>query len=201
MYTDFIQIKNDYLNAAKRTFESGIQTGTGGNLSARIKGQDLMLVKPSGNTYGSLNEENLIVVDFEGNLIEGHYKPTREAVLHGDLYKKYPWIGGIVHTHSPYSIMCSLAFDEIKTVTMHTKLKLKVDIPIIDVTTMVVTDEEMLKVFKVLDDQPDIQAFILKGHGIVAMGETAVIAEQTAELIEETAQIYWELRNYQQFKL
>lgn len=198
MYTDFIKIKNDYLLAAKRTFDSGIQTGTGGNLSARIKGQDLMLVKPSGNTYGSLNEENLIVVDFEGNLKEGLYKPTREAVLHGNLYKKYPWVGGIVHTHSPYSIMCSLAFDEIETVTMHTKLKLKVNIPIIDVTTMVVTEEEMEKIFIVLEGNADIHAFVLKGHGIVAMGETAVKAEQTAELIEETAQIFWELRNRQQ---
>lgn len=194
MYIDFIRVKNEYLSAAKRTYESGIQTGTGGNLSARITGEDLMLVKPSGYTYGGLNEDNLIVVGFDGKLKEGDYKPTRESVLHGNIYRKYPHIGGIVHTHSPYSIMCSLAYDEIETITMHTKLKLNMNIPVIDVKTMVVTEEEMEKIYKVMDENPDIKAFILKGHGIVALGENAVQAEETAELIEETAQIYWEIK-------
>lgn len=195
MYIEFIQVKNDYLAAAKRTYESGIQTGTGGNLSARIPGTDQMLVKPSGFTYGTLSEDNLIIVDLDGNLKEGKHKPTRESVLHGNIYKRYPWVGGIVHTHSPYGIMCSLAYGEIETITMHTQLKLKANIPIINVTEMVVTEDEMEKVYKVLDGNPNIQAFILRGHGIVALGKTAVEAEETAELIEETAQIYWELKN------
>lgn len=195
MYIEFIQVKNDYLAAAKRTYVSGIQTGTGGNLSARIPNTDKMLVKPSGFTYGTLCEDNLIIVDLDGNLREGNHKPTSEAVLHGNIYKKYPWVGGIVHTHSPYSIMCSLVYDEIESITMHTQLKLKMNIPIIDVTTMVVTEEEMAKIYKVMNENPSIQAFILKGHGIVALGKTAVAAEETAELIEETAKIYWEFKN------
>lgn len=196
MYLDFIKVKNEYLTAAERTYVSGIQTGTGGNLSARLPESNRMLVKPSGFTYGSLSEENLIVVDFEGNLIEGNYKPTRESVLHGNIYKKYPSIGGIVHTHSPYSIMCSLSFDKIENITMHTKLKLKDSIPIVDVTTMVVTEDEMGKIYTVMDKNPEIKAIILEGHGIVAFGKDAIDAEQTAELIEETAKIYWELNKH-----
>lgn len=195
MYKEFITVKNDYLNAAARTYKSGIQTGTGGNLSARIWAGEQMLVKPSGYTYGECREDNLIVVDFEGRLIEGTVKPTQESVLHGNLYKRYPHIGGIVHTHSPYSIMCSLKYEAIEAITMHVKLKLKMDIPIVDVTTQAVTEEEMEKIYTVMDQNPGIQAFILRGHGIVAMGVTAVKAGQTAELIEETAQIYWELMN------
>lgn len=193
MYKEFITAKNDFISAAVRTYESGIQTGTGGNLSTRIPETEVMLVKPSGYTYDSCSEENLIITDYEGRVLEGDLKPTKESTLHGSLYRRYPQIGGIVHTHSPYSILCSLHYDEIKSVTMHSKLKLKMNIPVIDITTQSVTEEEIGKIYKVMDENPDIQAFVLKGHGIVAVGATAVKAGQTAELIEETAEIYWEM--------
>ena len=108
MYREFLKAKDDFLAAASRTYESRIQTGTGGNLSVRIPGTDLMIVKPSGFSYGQCSEENITITDFQGNLQEGLYKPTRESTLHGNLYARYPKIGGIVHTHSPYSILISL---------------------------------------------------------------------------------------------
>ena len=78
MYREFLKAKNDFLQAAERTYSSGIQTGTGGNLSVRIPGTDLMIVKPSGYSYGQCSEENLTITDFAGNLQEGTCKPTRE---------------------------------------------------------------------------------------------------------------------------
>lgn len=196
MYREFMKAKNDFLQAARRTYESGIQTGTGGNLSVRIPGTDLMLVKPSGYSYGQCTEENLTITDFSGNLQEGTYKPTRESTLHGNLYRRYPNIGGIVHTHSPYAIQISLNFDELSLVTMHSGLKLKRPVRVIDVTTQAVTEEELPKVFAVMDEDPGTAAFILKGHGIVAMASSAVKAGQIAELIEETAQIAWNQKMY-----
>lgn len=192
MYREFLKAKDDFLNAAKRTYQSGIQTGTGGNLSTRIPGTDLMIVKPSGFSYGQCNEDNITITDFGGNLQEGLYKPTRESTLHGNLYKRYPKIGGIVHTHSPYSILISLNSRQLELVTMHSALKLKRPVKIIDVTTQAVTEKELPKIFKVLDSEPETSAFILKGHGIVAIASNAVKAEQIAELIEETAMIAWE---------
>lgn len=192
MYREFLKAKDDFLNAANQTYKSGIQTGTGGNLSVRIPGTDLMIVKPSGFSYGQCNEDNITITDFEGNLQEGIYKPTRESTLHGNLYKRYPKIGGIVHTHSPYSILISLNSRQLELVTMHSALKLKRPVKIIDVTTQAVTNEELPKVFKVLDAEPETSAFILKGHGIVAIASKAVKAGQIAELIEETAMIAWE---------
>lgn len=192
MYREFLKAKDDFLNAANQTYKSGIQTGTGGNLSVRIPGTDLMIVKPSGFSYGQCNEDNITITDFEGNLQEGIYKPTRESTLHGNLYKRYPKIGGIVHTHSPYSILISLNSRQLELVTMHSALKLKRPVKIIDVTTQAVTNEELPKVFKVLDAEPETSAFILKGHGIVAIASNAVKAGQIAELIEETAMIAWE---------
>ena len=89
MNTAFLNAKNDFLAAAKRTYESGIQTGTGGNLSVRIPGENLMIVKPSGFSYGQCTEDNLCITDFDGNVVMGG-KPTRESTLHGNLYKRYP---------------------------------------------------------------------------------------------------------------
>ena len=86
MYREFLKAKDDFLAAASRTYESRIQTGTGGNLSVRIPGTDLMIVKPSGFSYGQCSEENITITDFQGNLQEGLYKPTRESTLHGNLY-------------------------------------------------------------------------------------------------------------------
>ena len=77
MNTAFLNAKNDFLAAAKRTYESGIQTGTGGNLSVRIPGENLMIVKPSGFSYGQCTEDNLCITDFDGNVVMGG-KPTRE---------------------------------------------------------------------------------------------------------------------------
>lgn len=191
MYREFLKAKTDFLQAAARTYESGIQTGTGGNLSVRIPGTDLMLVKPSGFSYGQCCEENLTVTDFDGNLLEGIYKPTQESTLHGNLYRRYESIGGIVHTHSPYAILVSLHFPELSLVTMHAGLKLKKPVKVVDVTTQAVTSEELPKVFAVMDEDPSTAAFLLKGHGIVAMASNAVKAGQIAELIEETAQIFW----------
>ena len=192
MYREFLKAKNDFLQAAERTYSSGIQTGTGGNFSVRIPGTDLMIVKPSGYSYGQCSEENLTITDFAGNLQEGTCKPTRESTLHGNLYKRYPNIGGIVHTHSPYSILVSLNMKQLELITMHSALKLKKPVKIVDVATQAVTEDELPKVFKVMDDDPDTAAFILKGHGIVAVSSSAVKAGQIAELIEETAMIAWE---------
>ncbi|MCI8504733.1 MAG: class II aldolase/adducin family protein [Lachnospiraceae bacterium] len=192
MNPNFLKAKDDFLKAAARTWESRIQTGTGGNLSVRIPGEDLMIVKPSGLSYGQCTQDNLCITDFAGNLVFGDLKPTRESTLHGNLYRRYQEIGGIVHTHSPYAIVNSLHFEEVALVTMHAELKLKYPIPVVDVKTQAVTEEELPKVFEAIDKNPGLLALILKGHGIVAFEKTAVKAGQIAELIEETAQIHWE---------
>ena len=195
MYQKFIKAKNDFLEAAKRTFDSGIQTGTGGNLSVRIPDTDLMIVKPSGFSYGQCSEENLVVTDFDGNVISGDYKPSQECLLHGSLYKTYPSIGAIVHTHSPYAILNSLKYDEIELPTLHAELKLQKSIPVVNVETQAVTKDELSKVFDAFNKNPNLKAFVLKRHGIVAVGPSAVKAGLLAELIEETSIINWKLKN------
>ena len=96
------------------------------------------------------------------------------------------------YNHSPYSILISLNDRQLELITLHSQLKLKKPVKVVDVTTQAVTQEELPKVFKVLDTEPETAAIILKGHGIVAISSSAVKAGQIAELIEETAMIAWE---------
>lgn len=199
MYKELTSAKEDFLFAAKRAYDSGIQTGTGGNISTRIKNSDWMFVKASGISFGNSNADNLVITDFSGNVIEGG-KPTRELYLHGALYQRYEHIGGIVHTHSPWSILASKDNDFIPLVTKHSKLKLKKEIPVIPVEAPAVGAEEIHKVFDILDKDNEITVFILRDHGIVAFAKDTKKAEEIAELIEETAQIFWLDRLWKKLK-
>lgn len=76
-------------------------TYTWGNVSAIDRETGYFIIKPSGVDYETMKPEDMVVMDLEGNKIEGKYKPSSDTPTHLELYKKYPEIGGIVHTHSP----------------------------------------------------------------------------------------------------
>lgn len=189
---DLVQkAKEDFMQAAARAYASGVQTGNGGNLSVRIPGQDWMAVKASGTSFGDASLGSFTITDFEGQIVQGNLKPTRETVLHGSLYKKFPGIGAIVHTHSPYSITWSFTGKSIPPVTKQAELKLKHPVPVVCIETPDVRYEHMPLIYDLFDKQPDLTVFILQGHGIVSVGKTAVEAEHNAEFVEETAMIAW----------
>lgn len=149
-----------------------------------------MVVKPSGVSLADCTPETMIVTDFSGNVVEGNRKPTRESVLHGELYKNLPEVGGVVHTHSPWSIAWSFTGRELPLLTLHTQLKLAHPIPVRFFSSPKgVLKEEMPVVLGLFEAHPDLKAFILGAHGIVAVGPDVLEAEHTAELVEETAQV------------
>lgn len=186
---DFTQIKEELVLAAKRAYRRGIQTGSGGNVSARIPGKDLMLVKASGGSFEDSTVDGFLVTDFDGNLVEGTGKPTREALLHGYIYRVCPKTGAVVHVHSPYAIGWASTLKPLPRVTWHAKLKLCADIPTLNVPSAMVRAEDLPLVKAMFDETPDLPAFLLTGHGVVAVAGDALNAEHTAELIEETAQV------------
>jgi len=191
-----IAAKEDFLIAAKRAFNSGLQTGTGGNISVRVSGCNLMVVKASGVAFDECVHDNIVVTDFQGKVISGNLKPTQEFVLHASLYEKYDTIGAIVHTHSPYSIAWTYTKKDLPLITQHSKLKLKHEIPNFPFDSPTIPKEGMVEIYQKIDEMPDLQAFLLEGHGIVAIGKNAVKVCQTAELIEETAKIVYLNANF-----
>ena len=76
-------------------------TYTWGNVSGIDRETGYFVIKPSGVDYDELTPDDMVVMDLEGNKIEGRYKPSSDTPTHLELYKKYPEIGGVVHTHSP----------------------------------------------------------------------------------------------------
>ena len=77
---------------------------TWGNVSGIDRNSNLLVIKPSGVTYDELKPDDMVVVDLEGNVVEGKLKPSSDTLTHIELYKAFPGIGGIVHTHSTYAV-------------------------------------------------------------------------------------------------
>jgi len=76
---------------------------TAGNVSARVPGHDLMVIKPSGVAYDELSAERMVVTDLYGNLVEGDFAPSSDTAAHAYVYRHMPEVGGVVHTHSTYA--------------------------------------------------------------------------------------------------
>jgi len=178
--------------AAQRAYARGIQTGSGGNLSARDAEEGRMIVKASGGSFADCTSEGegFVVTTLSGEPVcETGPKPTREVVLHGMLYELLPDVGGVMHCHSPWTVAYAYRHDVLPMTTQHVRLKLGHDIPILDIDSPMLLAEHMPAVRALFEANPNLSAFILRGHGIVAVGGDILEAEHTAELVEETAQI------------
>lgn len=81
----------------------GLITYTWGNVSGIDRGKSLFVIKPSGVDYENLHPEDMVVMDLNGNKVEGELKPSSDTPTHLELYKAFPEIGGVVHTHSPWA--------------------------------------------------------------------------------------------------
>ncbi|WP_423189102.1 L-ribulose-5-phosphate 4-epimerase [Alkalibacterium sp. f15] len=82
----------------------GLVVFTWGNVSGIDRERELIVIKPSGVDYDELSREKMVVVDFQGNVVEGELKPSSDTATHIELYKHFKDIGGVVHTHSPWAV-------------------------------------------------------------------------------------------------
>ena len=95
--------KEEVLYACKTICSKGYVLGTAGNISAIVEGEDLFVITPSSYPYDIMTEEDLVVSDMEGNIVEGFRKPSIEFSMHRYIYLKRPDVKAIVHSHSPYA--------------------------------------------------------------------------------------------------
>ena len=151
------EIAEKLVIASKRAYNRGIQTGSGGNVSARIPGTETMLVKASGGSLGDCTPEGFFELRILTEMwFEGAGKPTREALLHGYIYKLRPDVQSVVHVHSPYAIGWSSSKKDLPLVTWHSKLKNPEGYPTLDVHAAMVRPE----------DVPMVEAMFEKKHRI-----------------------------------
>ena len=76
---------------------------TAGNVSARVPGRELLVIKPSGVSYEDLTPDSMVITDFDGTLVEGVRTPSSDTSAHAYVYRHMEWVGGVVHTHSRYA--------------------------------------------------------------------------------------------------
>ena len=185
-------IFSELTTAAHRAYAHGLQAGSGGNLSARLPEHRAMLVKASGGSFAdcSAHGAGWVAVGFDGQPLEnGGEKPTREWRLHAALLEALPAVGAVVHCHSPWAVAWSAGHGEIPAATWQSGLKLGGAVPVLDIKAAVVPPEALGRVRALFVEKPNLPAFVLRGHGLVAVGKNAVEAEHVAELVEETAKV------------
>ena len=187
MTKEITTCKHALIKAAGRAYQIGLQTGNGGNLSCRIPGTETLLIKGSGVSFGECTEDNIVMVNLQGEVVGEGGKPSRELITHLCIYTLRPDIHAIFHSHSPWAIAYAEDSHQIPLLTGHSKSKLG-PIPII------IEDNQASKDFTddvkdLLKTNPGLKAFVQKGHGIFSLGTDIIQAEHNAELVEETAQI------------
>ena len=87
----------------------GLVTFTWGNVSGVDRATGLVVIKPSGVPYEGMTAGDMVVVDLDGNIVEGQWKPSSDTATHLELYKAFPACGGVVHTHSRWATTCAQA--------------------------------------------------------------------------------------------
>ena len=97
------KLREDVCKANKLLPHYGLVTFTWGNVSAIDRETKLFVIKPSGVDYDDLTPENMVIVNLEGEVVEGDYNPSSDTPTHMELYKAFPEVGGIVHTHSTWA--------------------------------------------------------------------------------------------------
>ena len=97
------QLKHKVLEANLLLPKYGLVTFTWGNVSGIDRETGLIVIKPSGVDYDGMTADYMVVVDLDGNRVEGKWKPSSDTATHIELYKAFPNIGGVVHTHSSYA--------------------------------------------------------------------------------------------------
>lgn len=97
------QLKQEVFKANLDLVTHGLVIFTWGNASAIDRESGLVIIKPSGVSYDEMKAEDMVVIDMDGNVVEGKFKPSSDTATHLVLYKSFPNIGGIVHTHSTYA--------------------------------------------------------------------------------------------------
>ncbi len=192
------QLKQEVFEANLSLVTYNLVTFTWGNVSAFDKESRLLVIKPSGVDYDVMKASDMVVVDLEGNVVEGNLKPSSDLWTHIELYKAYPQINAVVHTHSSYATTFAQA---------------KIDIPALGTThadyfygsipcTRLMRDDEIkghyeretgkviIETLQERNLSPDeISAVLVASHGPFGWGKSAKKAVENAVVLEEVAKM------------
>ncbi len=189
-------LKKEVFEANLDLVKHGLVLFTWGNVSAIDKDSQLVVIKPSGVSYNTMTAGDMVVVDLDGNVIEGKMKPSSDTATHLVLYKSFPSIGGIVHTHSTYATAWAQAGRDIPNIgTTHADY-FKDAIP----CTRQMTSDEIENKYELETGNVIVERFkdlnaeytpgvLVNNHGPFSWGKNADSAVHNAVVLEQVAKM------------
>jgi L-fuculose-phosphate aldolase len=185
------ELRKEIAKTVRQLMSSGLVTGTSGNVSARTPEGDV-LITPSGLDYSILEPEDVVLVDVEGQMLEGSLKPSTETPMHTGIYRSRQQVDAVVHTHSRYATTLACLGWEIPPVHyMLTVLAGDGRVPLAPYATYG-TEELAGHAARALGETHN--ACLLQNHGTITVGETPEKALSLTVILEEMAQIYYQTR-------
>jgi L-ribulose-5-phosphate 4-epimerase len=162
---------------------AGLVAWTSGNVSGRDPQSGLVIIKPSGVRYEALRREDLVVVDPEGNVIEGPLRPSVDTASHLHVYSRRPDVHGIVHTHSCYATAFAALGRPIPICLTAMADEFGGEIPCARYA-QIGTDDIGAAILEAIGDSP---AVLMKNHGVFTVGPTPTAAVKAAVMVEDIA--------------
>jgi len=182
--------RRQIVDYGKKMIRSGLTTGSGGNLSIFCRASNLVAIGPSGIDYADVTDEDIVVVDMNGTVVEGRWNPSSELSFHIALYNARSDVSAVVHTHSVYATTMACMHWEIPAVHYLVAFSGK-KVPLSDYATFG-SPELAVNVVRGIADH---NAVLLANHGLVAVGGDIRSAFIVAEEIELVARIYYQTKS------
>jgi L-ribulose-5-phosphate 4-epimerase len=165
---------------------AGLVAWTSGNISARVPGAELMVIKPSGVGYAELTPESMVVCDLDGKAVhEDGYKPSSDTATHAYVYRHMPHVGGVVHTHSTYATAWAARGEPVPCVITAMADEFGGEIPV-GPFALIGSDEIGRGVVATLSGHRS-PAVLMRSHGVFTIGATARDAVKAAVMCEDVA--------------
>jgi L-ribulose-5-phosphate 4-epimerase len=181
------KLKEELVDLHLELPKNNLVVWTGGNVSARDPQTGLLVIKASGIRYEEMRPQHMVVVDIDGKLVEGDYKPSSDVYSHLYIYKHRPDINGVVHTHSVYATAFAAVNKPIPVVL--TAIADEFGGPIPCGGFALIGDDAIGKV--VVESIGKSPAVLLKNHGVFTIGKNAKAAVKAAVMTEDNAKTVW----------
>jgi L-ribulose-5-phosphate 4-epimerase len=158
---------------------------TAGNVSARVPGHDLLVIKPSGVSYDALTPESMVVTDLYGELVDGEHTPSSDTAAHAYVYRHLPEVGGVVHTHSTYATAWAARSEPIPCVLTMIADEFGGEVPV-GPFALIGDDSIGRGIVETLRGSRS-KGVLMAGHGPFTIGPDARSAVKAAVMLEDVA--------------
>lgn len=182
------RIREEIIFTARQMLKKGYVVGTAGNVSSVIRDRKTIIITPSGAPYESLEPQDLIACDMDGNKISGEKKPSSEILMHANIYKNREDVGSIVHSHSIYAT--ALAVNGTSIPYCLDEMYFSVGDRPIPVAKYGKSGTQELADHIVEALGKENKAVLVRNHGMVAVGKNMTEAFENCEVVEKTAMIF-----------